>query len=191
MAIPEFRDDLNIIAELGDNPGTDNGLTTAQFRAMFDKAGLIIQKFINEVILPAMNASNNPEEGLSMKGGINMNGKTLNGVKNPTASDEAANKGYVETYVSTKRFIPENVVLSANGWSAEAPYTQTVAVAGILATDRPHYGAVLSDDLETALAEKEAFAMVDELDTADGSVTFTCLEEKPAVALNIQMEVNR
>lgn len=83
------------------------------------------------------------------------------------------------------------VNLPANGWSKSAPYTQTVAVEGILATDRPHFGAVLSDNLETALAEKEAFAMVDELDTADGSVTVTCLEDKPSVALTVQMEVNR
>lgn len=187
MAIQKFEDDLNIISKLGDNPGTDNGLTTPQFRAMFDKAGLLIQKFINDVILPAMNASNNPQEGLSMQGGINMNGQMLNGIKTPGADDEAANKGYVDG----KRFVPANVVLSAAGWSADAPYTQTVAVEGILKTDRPHYCVVLSEDRETALAEKEAFAMVDDLDTADGSITFTCLEDKPSVALTIQMEVNR
>ena len=122
-----------------------------------------------------------------MQGAINMNGQKLNGIKTPEADDEAANKGYVDS----KRFVPPNVVLSAAGWSAEAPYTQTVAVAGILETDRPHYGVVLSEDRETALAEKEAFAMVDDLDTGANVVTFTCLEDKPDVALTIQMEVNR
>ena len=33
--------------------------------------------------------------------------------------------------------------------------------------------------------------MVDDLDTADGSVTFTCFEDKPGVNIPIQMEVNR
>lgn len=84
------------------------------------------------------------------------------------------------------------VNLPADSWQGDAaPYTQTVELAGILATDRPHFGVVLSDEMETALSEKEAFGMVDELDTADGSVTFTCLEDKPGVALSVQMEVNR
>lgn len=136
-----------------------------------------------------------PRNGLSMQGGIDMNGQKLNGIKNPEADDEATNKGYVESYVGSyvdsKKFVPPNVVLPADGWSAAAPYTQTVQVTGILATDRPYYGVVLSDDRETALAEKEAFAMVDDLDTGDGVVTFTCLDDKPEVALTIQMEVNR
>jgi hypothetical protein len=80
------------------------------------------------------------------------------------------------------------VLLAATGWQGEGPFTQTVAVGGILATDRPHYGVVYSDNWET---EKEAFAMVDDLDTADGSVTFTCFAEKPAADITIQMEVNR
>jgi membrane protein involved in colicin uptake len=84
-----------------------------------------------------------------------------------------------------------SVNLPASGWSASSPYTQTVAVEGILGTDTPHYSVVYSSNAETALAQKEAFAMVDDLDTADGSVTFTCFEDKPEVNIPIQMEVNR
>jgi hypothetical protein len=83
------------------------------------------------------------------------------------------------------------VSLPASGWSETAPFTQTVAVEGILETDTPHWGVVYSSDKETALKQKESFAVVDDLDTADGSVKFTCLEEKPEVDLTIQMEVNR
>ena len=83
------------------------------------------------------------------------------------------------------------VNLTAAGWTGEGPYTQTVAVEGILATDMPHYGCVYDADQETRLAQKEAFAMVDDLDTADGAVTFTCFEDKPEVNIPIQMEVNR
>ena len=55
---------------------------------------------------------------------------------------------------------------------------------------RPHYGPVYSEDTETALAEKEAWMLVDDMDTADGSVTFTCFEEKPEINVTVQMEVH-
>ena len=50
---------------------------------------------------------------------------------------------------------------------------------------------VYSQDPETALGEKENWALVDDLDTAEGAVTFTCFQEKPTLALTVQMEVNR
>lgn len=93
-------------------------------------------------------------------------------------------------YADSLRLL-KTVTLPAGGWSAAAPYTQTVAVSGIRSTDTPHYGVVYSSAAATALAQKEAFAVVDDLDTANGSVTFTCFEEKPAVNLTVQMEVNR
>lgn len=84
------------------------------------------------------------------------------------------------------------VTLPVTGWEGEsAPYIQTIAVSGILETDTPKYGIILSGDLETKITLKAAFALVDDLDTADGSITLTCLEEKPTVDMQIQMEVNR
>lgn len=108
-------------------------------------------------------------------------------VLEPAADSNPATKKYVDTVVA-KTHMAAQVTLPASGWSSAAPYTQTVAVEGILATDRPHYGVVYTNNWE---AEKEAFALVDELDTADGSVTFTCFGEKPSSNLTIQLEVNR
>lgn len=93
-------------------------------------------------------------------------------------------------YADSLHFL-KSAALPASGWPEAAPYTQTVAVEGILETDTPHWSVVYSADTTTALAEKEAFAMVDDLDTANGSVTFTCFEDKPSVDLTVQMEVNR
>lgn len=50
-----MKDDLNVIASLGDNPNTDNGLSARELKAMFDKAPLALQKFINETVVPAIN----------------------------------------------------------------------------------------------------------------------------------------
>ncbi len=84
------------------------------------------------------------------------------------------------------------VRLYASDWTGDsAPYTQEVSVEGITANDCPHYGVVYSEDFDTKVSEKESFAKVDDLETADGKVTFYCFEDKPDVSLNIQMEVLR
>ena len=124
------------------------------------------------------------DTSLPLAGGV-MTGAVS--VVEPTESAHAASKGYVDG-----RHTIHSVSLPASSWQgSSAPFIQTVAVAGITAADRPHWGVVYSDDNVTRLAQKEAYALVDELEASDGSVTFTCFEEKPGVALTIQMEVNR
>ena len=120
-----------------------------------------------------------PKAGGTMTGALN--------VINPTENAHAANKGYVDE----KRTV-FTTTLTANDWEGdEAPYIQRIGIEGILSTDRPHYGAVYDEDQETRVAQKEAFAMVDDLDTEDGAVIFTCFDDKPEVNIPIQMEVNR
>lgn len=161
-----------------------------------------------------------PIVGGTMKGEVNMDGNVQSGIPDPTENDHAVNKKYADTikteaatsikkvsddastavktaeknakdYTDSKHLNPK-VTLTAGGWVGEsAPYTQTVAVENILSTDEPHFAVMYSGDQATKQAQKEAFALVDDLDTADGSVTFTCFEEKPEIELLIQMEVNR
>lgn len=123
-----------------------------------------------------------PRDGGTMNGALN--------VLEPVEEKNAASKGYVDTKVAGIHLAAE-VTLTAAGWSEAAPYTQTVNVDGILASDRAHWGVVYSGDADAKLAQKEAFTMVDDLDSADGQVTFTCFEEKPEVDLTVQLEVNR
>ena len=120
------------------------------------------------------------EAALSREGGA-MTGPMT--VLEPTEDAHPASKGYVDG----RHFFAE-VTLTATGWTDAAPYTQTVRLERILATDRPHFGAVYTENRE---AEKDAFALVDQLDTSDGTVTFTCFEDKPGADITIQMEVNR
>lgn len=77
-------------------------------------------------------------------------------------------------------------------WTGDtAPYTQEVTIKEISDTDRPHVMPVYSEDLETALLEKEAWATISDAYTKNGSITFICFEDKPVTAIPIQIEVNR
>lgn len=137
----------------------------------------------------AQTTANNalPKAGGEMTGDIVMGGKKVTGLADPSMYTDAATKGYVDS--RRKVF---NTTLAANGWVGDAaPYTQTIAMDGILESDTPHYGPVYSDNAETALLEKENWALVDDMETADGSVTFTAFEEKPVVDIAVQMEVFR
>lgn len=131
-----------------------------------------------------------PRAGGIMDGTIDMNGQKLFNLPLPETDADAVNRSYLETYVKSKRRV-FTLLLTAEGWTGEKPFVQTAAVEGVLGTDMPHYSAVYDADQETRLAQKEAFAMVDDLDTEDGSVTFTCFEDKPEVDIPIQMEVMR
>ena len=136
----------------------------------------------------AQTTANNalPKAGGTMTGPLNMGSKQITNVADPTSSTDGANKGYVDA--KRKTF---TATLTLNGWSSAAPYTQTISISGILATDMPHISPVYSATLATAITQKENWAMVCKAVTADGSITFTCFEEKPSVNLSVQLEVNR
>ena len=125
----------------------------------------------------------------AMTSDFDMGENKIINVLSPDDPTDVANKEYVDS----KR-ITATVSLKSTGWATttgSAPYYQTVAVAAILASDTPHWGVVYSATDRVRLAEKTAFALVDEMETEDGSVTFTCFEGRPETDLTIQMEVNR
>lgn len=81
--------------------------------------------------------------------------------------------------------------IPASGWSGSAPYTQTVSVEGINENDMPHISPVYSDDLATALAQKEAWEKVSRGKAGTNTITFICYGDKPTTSIPIQIEVNR
>lgn len=54
MAIPRMNDDMNIISKLGNVPGSENGLSPQQIKERFDLAGLLLQGFINDILIPGI-----------------------------------------------------------------------------------------------------------------------------------------
>ena len=105
-----------------------------------------------------------------------------------TACEElgAATKEYCDS-----KHVNYTATISINWMGSEAPYTQSVSVAGILATDKPHITPVYATALETALAQKEAWQMISKAETAANSIIFTCFEDKPATSIPVEIEVNR
>lgn len=184
MAIPKLLKDLAIVSKLGDNPGSDNGLSTSAFRATFDEAALLIQSYINNELLPALNMFTNPAEGLDMTGPINMNGQALGGLNAPTEDDQAVNWGTAKTVTVSK-------VLSADLWEedATAGFIQSVVVDGL--TDQKKCKAY--PDAPATLDEK--LALMEETPkvkhcTRDGdTLTFEAWEEKPEIDIPIVVEV--
>lgn len=82
------------------------------------------------------------------------------------------------------------VTLRASGWSASAPYTQTVDVPGLTAGDNPILVKVIPAGAtpEQVKAYNKAFGMIDDGDTADGQATFRCFNKKPAVDMTVGLK---
>lgn len=85
--------------------------------------------------------------------------------------------------------IDHNKTLLTSAWSNTVPFVQSVQVDGVTATDTPIVGAVLSSDVSAALAQQAAWSAISRAQTTTNSVTFVCLEEKPAIDIPIQIKV--
>lgn len=139
------------------------------------------------VALQARHIGALPASGGTMTGNIDLGGNALTNVKSPAADADAATKGYVDgkrhTFTATL----------GTDWTGSGPYTQTVAVSGILASDTPHVTQYYlgSQSVADVIAQDESWAAVSTADAVDGGICFRCWEDKPTVDIHIQIEVIR
>ena len=139
------------------------------------------------VALQARHIGALPASGGTMTGDIDLGGNALTNVKAPAAATDAATKGYVDgkrhTFTATL----------GTDWTGSGPYTQTVAVSGILASDTPHVTQYYlgSQSVADVIAQDESWAAVSTADAVDGGICFRCWEDKPTVDIYIQIEVIR
>ena len=111
MEFPKFTTDLSIISKLGDNPGTDDGLSAEELKAKFDEASLLLQAYLNGTLVEMLNSAfaggdSAPVDGLNMSGAINMNRNPLQNVREPQSDHEAMNLGYAkEHFVPNERTV--------------------------------------------------------------------------------------
>lgn len=141
------------------------------------------------VELEAENVGALPSAGGLMTGNIAMNSHQIKVLGAPTDSADAATKGYVDTALSNAKTIAKTETLTAAGWSASAPYTQSVTVSGLTDTKRAMAYPVYGSNTATNLALKEACGMVSFASRSGSVLTFTCLEDKPTVNIPITVEV--
>lgn len=84
--------------------------------------------------------------------------------------------------------------LTAAGWSGSAaPYTQTLTISGMQATDNPFLGPnYTSTDVNTVKGQEEAFSLIGRIDSGAGNITVYIYEDsKPEVDIPILVKVVR
>lgn len=81
-----------------------------------------------------------------------------------------------------------NVIIDTN-WTDTVPYTKTIEVDGILATDEVNLHPVFSETRETRLVEKEEYNKISMVKSGNGSVIIVCDEDVPTISLNARIEV--
>ena len=81
------------------------------------------------------------------------------------------------------------LTLRASGWSASAPYTQTVDVPGLKETDKVLMMSAIKTDTAVATANTwdKMGALVKAGKALDGQAVFYCPKKKPASDFNIKL----
>ena len=126
--------------------------------------------------------------GGSTKGITNASGGiATGGIGTAQIADKSITANKVAEAARTKNF---NVTIP-DDWEGEiAPYSRSLAVEGILATDMPKVFFYAPNDFANLEAQQEAFAMLYSVDSANGVVTFYA-KEKPTVEFSVLIEVSR
>lgn len=82
--------------------------------------------------------------------------------------------------------------LAVDGWSDTVPYSQTVVITAYKNSDNPHTELLVSDDIETGIAQKKQWDYITKIkdvkssqdDLTTHNITFMCYENKPTVPLS-------
>lgn len=82
-----------------------------------------------------------------------------------------------------------NATITTNWEGTSAPYTQTITVQGIKASDTPVVGPIYSNDLQTALLQQAAWTKISKIVTDVNKIIVICFEEKPDIDIPIQIKV--
>lgn len=99
------------------------------------------------------------------------------------ATHKLSEKSEAKTYTVS---VPTTSWTSTTSGSSTI-YKKTITVTGITATDTPIVDVVLSDTVDTAKKELEAYGCISRITTAANSITIYCYESAPTTAFTIQL----
>ena len=140
---------------------------------------------VNTVCGVSPDAAGNVPVTAQNVGAVPTSGGTMTGnlsIPAPSEAAHAVNKAYVDTTAVA-------LSLPASGWVGSGPYTQTVTVEGLTEGRRCMVYPAYGDDIDANLAMREACACISYAQRSGSNVTFTCLEDKPAVDVSIIVEM--
>ena len=104
----------------------------------------------------------------------------------------AAVNGFYDEYAAKVQKIENviNISLPAANWSGSAPYTQTVAVGTIRASDTPIPGLLYPNSMtESQKAQiDKSVNMITEIETLNGAVKVTCKFKRPVADMIISLK---
>lgn len=81
MSVSKLSTNLNFVSQLGDTPNTDNNMSASELKAVFDKAGQTIKDYINNTLVPAVNAVMASTDGIADSDYPECYYRTVDGVK--------------------------------------------------------------------------------------------------------------
>ena len=166
MAIPKFEADLNIISQLPDRPNDERGLSPQAFKEEFDRAGLLVKEYINEILVPQANIDiDNASKGI---GGSGVDGSSLtNGsvtapklAANSVTTDKVANDAITADKIAPKAVTEEAVADFSVGERAykQGSIKSAALAQGSVTEDKIYEGAVTAAKLAPAAVTIEKVA---------------------------------
>lgn len=208
MAIARLLDDLAIIQKQSDDPVKDQSLSVDEFKGEFDKAALIIQQYINDILAPAIDAINtgaiiisNTKPDVTPALWFDTSGhddgsasvKYVNTIGDVTVISPGTKLSMVsglqeELDSIRKPLTAVQVTLLAANWSATAPYVQTVSVSGMTSAWTPgDFKAIPTGTTATDITIREEMNYIGSIASGSGTLTFKCLEDKPTVNMTLRI----
>ena len=141
------------------------------------------------VVLDADDVGALPSAGGTLTGDVSMSWNRITNLATPSANYDAVTKSYVDTALNGVKTASVSATLTVAGWTGSAPYVQSVTITGLTDAKKAMAYPVYGSDTSANIALKEACGMVSFASRSGGTLTFTCLEDKPAVAIPITVEV--